>query len=201
MSSILKALKKVEDEKASRSDAPVDIARDILRYSGRPRKSNGILIAVVATGALVAAGVLGLLFSGDGGDGVVPPPSAPPALTDRGDGRTGPAVAENLPQGSDRIEKPMVKSDVAVKPSGSFEGGSRPQGKMDEASDVTPNRPTLVVTGIAFQQDQSGRLAVVNDLPVMEGTVIEGARIEEILEDRVRFEFNGRSFEVELGNP
>jgi hypothetical protein len=35
----------------------------------------------------------------------------------------------------------------------------------------------------------------------MEGTLIEGARIEEILEDRVRFVKDGRAFEVGLGNP
>jgi hypothetical protein len=32
----------------------------------------------------------------------------------------------------------------------------------------------------------------------MEGTVIEGARVEEILADRVRFAWEGRTIEVEL---
>jgi general secretion pathway protein B len=70
------------------------------------------------------------------------------------------------------------------------------------ASAVVPQqtaRPNLVVSGIVFQPDRQARLAVVNDLPVMEGTVIEGARVEEILADRVRFAWEGRTVEVELG--
>jgi len=35
---------------------------------------------------------------------------------------------------------------------------------------------------------------VINDLPVMEGTDIDGARVEEILVDRVRFSFQGVRF-------
>jgi general secretion pathway protein B len=58
--------------------------------------------------------------------------------------------------------------------------------------------PHLVLSGIAFYAERDARLAVVNDLPVMEGTVIEGAVVEEILADRVRFSREGRAFEVVL---
>jgi general secretion pathway protein B len=61
-----------------------------------------------------------------------------------------------------------------------------------------PARPNLVLSGIVFQPDRQARLAVVNDLPVMEGTVIEGARVEEILADRVRFAWEGSTLEVGL---
>jgi general secretion pathway protein B len=61
--------------------------------------------------------------------------------------------------------------------------------------------PALKLTGIAFQEDRAARLAVINDLPVMEGTMIEGARVMEISEDRVRFNYSGRNFEVLLDGP
>jgi general secretion pathway protein B len=67
------------------------------------------------------------------------------------------------------------------------------------AVDQQAAQPHLAVSGIVFQSDRQARLAVVNDLPVMEGTIIEGARIEEILADRVRFTWEGSTVEVGLG--
>jgi general secretion pathway protein B len=60
--------------------------------------------------------------------------------------------------------------------------------------------PVLKVTGIGWQKDNAARLAVVNGRAVTEGTVVEGARVEEILPDRVRFTINDRSFEIPVGN-
>jgi general secretion pathway protein B len=40
---------------------------------------------------------------------------------------------------------------------------------------------------------------VVNGVPVIQGAVVAGARIEEILPDRVRFTQDSRSFEIFLG--
>jgi len=39
---------------------------------------------------------------------------------------------------------------------------------------------------------------VVNDLPVMEGTIIEGVKVDRILPDRVRFALNGQYREIRL---
>jgi len=59
--------------------------------------------------------------------------------------------------------------------------------------------PTLKVTGIAWQKDNSSRLAVINGSTVAEGGTVEGARVEEIYPDRVRFTMGKRGFEVPLG--
>ena len=40
---------------------------------------------------------------------------------------------------------------------------------------------------------------MVNGRPVAEGATVEGARVEEIFPDRVRFSFANRTFEVSLG--
>jgi hypothetical protein len=59
--------------------------------------------------------------------------------------------------------------------------------------------PTLKVSGIAWQKDGSDRLAVVNGMPVTEGMNIDGARVEEIFQDKVRFSFEKRAFDVVVG--
>jgi hypothetical protein len=59
--------------------------------------------------------------------------------------------------------------------------------------------PAIKVNGIAFQDGGSDSVAVVNGISVSNGSVIEGARIEEIQRDRVRFSFGSEKFEVMLG--
>jgi len=205
MSSILKALKKVEAEKVSRSDAPVDIARDILRHSGRGSGTGFRLLLLTFFALVAAAGVIVLLLSGIGEKTVGPLRAASPA----GEGIINPgvedlqaasAVRDNTPQSS---ATENLLSDKGLRPESSEVFEPHPVGSDAAASEPTALKriPALIVTGIAYQQDREGRLAVVNELPVMEGTLIEGARIEEILEDRVRFVRDGRTFEVGLGNP
>lgn len=58
--------------------------------------------------------------------------------------------------------------------------------------------PSLRVGEIHYQWDVKDRLAVVNGLPVMEGTMIEGVKVDRILKDRVRFLHNGQYHEVRL---
>ncbi|RPJ02380.1 MAG: hypothetical protein EHM36_12565, partial [Deltaproteobacteria bacterium] len=58
--------------------------------------------------------------------------------------------------------------------------------------------PPFKVTGIAWQQDSGSRVAVVNGIPLTEEAVIEGARVEEILPDSVRFSIKGKEFLIHL---
>jgi type II secretory pathway component PulC len=62
---------------------------------------------------------------------------------------------------------------------------------------VPPARPVLKVDGIAFQ-DGAESVAVINGVTVSNGSVIEGARVEEIQKDRVRFSRGGERFEIIL---
>lgn len=205
MSSILKALKKVEAEKVSRSDAPVDIARDILRQSGRGSGTGFRILLLTLVALVAAAGVLVLLLSGIGEKTEGPSRAASPAgeaIINPGVEALQPpsAAKDNTPQPS-ATENLLSDKDIRPEPSGVLE--PHPLASDAAASEPTALNPipALIVTGIAYQQDREGRLAVVNELPVMEGTLIEGARIEEILEDRVRFVKDGRTFEVGLGIP
>jgi general secretion pathway protein B len=57
---------------------------------------------------------------------------------------------------------------------------------------------SLTVSGIAWQKENINRMAVVNSTPVREGGMVEGARVKQILPDRVRFSLNGKEFDVLL---
>jgi hypothetical protein len=63
-----------------------------------------------------------------------------------------------------------------------------------------PPVPELRVSEIHWRPLAKERLAVVNDLPVLEGVDIEGARVDRIFKDRIRFIVNGRYLEVKLGS-
>ncbi len=52
--------------------------------------------------------------------------------------------------------------------------------------------------GIAFQDGGTDSVAVVNGAAVSKGSVIEGARVEEILKDRVKFSRGSEKFEIIL---
>ncbi|MHB1398376.1 MAG: hypothetical protein ACYDAI_11910 [Trichloromonadaceae bacterium] len=57
-------------------------------------------------------------------------------------------------------------------------------------------KPVLKVSEIHWRNDVRERLAVVNELPVMEGVVIDGAKVDRIFKDRIRFVVNGQYQEV-----
>jgi type II secretory pathway component PulC len=84
----------------------------------------------------------------------------------------------------------IVPQDVPVEP----ESVSLP---APVAPLVPPARPVLKVDGIAFQ-DGADSVAVINGVTVSNGSVIEGARVEEIQKDRVRFSRDGETFDIIL---
>jgi len=73
------------------------------------------------------------------------------------------------------------------------------------AGEVQPVAPTLSappadikVSGIAWQDERNARRAIVNGFLLHEGSVVSGARITEILKDRVRFSSGDKVFEAPL---
>jgi hypothetical protein len=70
--------------------------------------------------------------------------------------------------------------------------------KTQQAKSVKP-APALKVHGIAFQEGAAESVAVVNGISVSKGTVIDGVTVDEILKDKVRFKIGQETIEVELG--
>ena len=60
------------------------------------------------------------------------------------------------------------------------------------------SRPILTINGIAFQEGGSDNLAVINGVTVSNGAIIEGVKVEDIQKDRVRFSQGSEKFEIIL---
>lgn len=169
MSSILKALRKVEEEKSAEEGSSVVIARDILqrRYAA-PSARSILLPSGLVLAALCAA--LGWWFW----------PQQPALLPVA----AGPTLNRRLAPAAGQSVRP------ATTPGSVLHSIPHPA----SAQKLPVVIPDLQVTQIVFSRQPEARLAVINDLPVMEATDIAGVKVVEILSDRVRFSYRGVDF-------
>jgi len=77
--------------------------------------------------------------------------------------------------------------------------------KIGKTAEPAPKKsattsPSLRVSGIVWREEPSERLAVINGMILREGGEIEGAKVEEIHSNRVRFSYKDRPFEISLGS-
>jgi general secretion pathway protein B len=219
MSSILKALKKVEEEKGDRQGGSSDFARNLLRSEyRRPRSSVRPLLGGVALLlSLLLAGVWWI-------NRPATPPLQPPTVME-GPLESQPAVAVQAPQLPMASEPqgnpalPIANAEVleVIFSVPAIQGASSrvvpvdavlppvavlPMPEIPQAQSSAVGKSStwpvlsLQLSGIAWQEERDARLAIVDDLPIMEGTMIDGYLVEEILRDRVRFSRNGQIFEL-----
>jgi general secretion pathway protein B len=109
--------------------------------------------------------------------------SAPPAPL---------AVQPPLPAAKSQPESPPGQTPVTKQP-------APHAAKTPRAPVRTTPLLSLTVDGIALS-DGEKRKAIVNGMSVSVGSVIEGARVEDIQENRVRFSHGGKTFEISVGN-
>jgi len=236
MSSILKALKRLEQQKMVRKGVDHDIAWIVRGEDCRPEKKRQwpIFASLVAVALLAVLSTYWFMggFRGATRDtlsrpeeelrsssGIPPvtvpaspqpsraatPPvstpesgTVPPAVANRpaqkglrGPGKEGPLASDRL--GEERrqaISSPRTTPPQAALP-------LRPEPVPDSQSPKS-SLPALNVTGIAWEKDSPVHLAIVNGTSVVEGSLVNGAKVEKILPDRVRFTFENRSFDVPL---
>ena len=60
-------------------------------------------------------------------------------------------------------------------------------------------RPEIRVTGIAWQKESASSAAIVNGTPVEPGGMVDGYKVEEIFQDKVRFSHSNATLDVPLG--
>jgi len=217
MSSILKALKKLEQEKVRRGDLAVDLALDIHRGARRQRYHRLLpACLVILTLGCVAAGAW-LLHSRAAewiAAGARPPapvspllPRAPlpPHPVPVNDAEMVAAMPQAPSQplaeaASSVTQTPRRRSDRPQHP-GRSPGRRSPSSPSRPAPGgavlappgaVGTDRPGRQLSGIVWQQDPAARMAIIDDLPVMVGTEISGAKVLEILPDRVVLTANGK---------
>lgn len=173
MSSILKALRKLEEEKAALGGGGVDISRDILKHTARKENNNIFwpLLSVVLFLLLIGFGIF--FWSNSRTPTVVlPNETANHPSVNR------PIVAIIQPPikelESESAEKTTMEKNypvsipvpVVLAPHKS----ALPQVKIEPEALHPNGLPFLKLTGIAFRKNASERIAIINDLPIMKGT-------------------------------
>lgn len=225
MSSILKALKKLEEEKTQRRPALLHIDSDILRPGEEKRRfspiSMGALALLLFIGGSVATYLLmtRLLPSPRSADrpavqqgpvrqstAPAPPPAVPypPAIP------VEPLPAEIVVMpatpaariiGRQPRRQTGLKAITPLPPATAHVPVSLPESTtvLPQAPPIGPAVPQLRVNGIAFQKEGAETMAIVNGTPVSVGSIVQGAKVEEITIDRVRLRYHGEMLEILLG--
>ena len=230
MSSILKALKKLEDEKATRRPEMLKIDSDILRPSdAKPRFSpfSTVLLAMLVFigGSVATYFIMTQMLPPLRASGTQPAtgtqrqqPAAPhrtgstPSAMSTG---ILPAEVVVVPTAPSTRKKTLLKRPatsqtvlrgVDLKSTAAALSTDPPASQQELPSAAVPDSPAagvavphLRINGIAFQKGSADNKALVNGVPVSSGSTVEGATVEEILNDRVRFSYHGEKIEIPLG--
>lgn len=220
MSYILDALKKVELEKVrnSRPDGKVNLTGDLLRERSVPRSARNIwkfitwlLVSVV----IVAGCVWGLFFRNKSvqmtknptlqaaQQVVAVPPHTSPVIPLQPAPMPQPVPAP-VPASSPVLH---IATDGAPEEDEAVARRVNRQNKKIATVTVqqlrqqfqTVQAPAdIKLSGIAWQDDRAVRRAVINGYLLKEGAVVSGAKITEILPDKVKFSTAGGVFELKL---
>lgn len=215
MSSILKALKKLEEEKSARTPDALKIDSEILR-GGSPSRFPYRNVTLLAVLFFACGSALTYLYVKQGAHpaGNLPTQAAQhsPAATEE-PRKTMPAEGGSSP--TLQVEPPryQVTNAPASAPRANHLKHSRATapavtGQPKPGVVATPaappaapakRTPTLRVDGIAYHFGSADSLAVVNGNTVYAGAIVEGVKVEEIGKDRILFNYEGERFEVPLG--
>lgn len=206
MSSILDALKKLEDEKLKESrrrntDLPLNqaiLSEGGLTGSMVQKTGAGRFVMLSVVIVLVGGGFAAWIYSGKKTE----KPTAQPPASSR------PEVVVTPPPPLIKAVQPLQQEQsVSVKkerpkpvkpPVKLMSAGPDPTAVTGIAVQESPKRPVLRVMGIAYNDSGTNSVAIVNGTPVSVGSQVEGAKVEEILKDKVRFSYGQERFDVML---
>jgi general secretion pathway protein B len=217
MSYILDALKKMEHEKAKKKGAGgiASVSGELFRSEKlKPQKGNiwkigaAIMLVVVLTACVtwyllrektpvktvktatpIVAPPVQQVQQQESVATPAPVPApvvspAPPAAISRPETPVASRVATSTPADDEGRRASRRNSAKAVQ---------RPE---SEGSVAAP--ADIKVSGIAWQDERAARRAVVNGFLLKEGAVVAGAKIVEILPEKIRFSMNGKTFELSM---
>lgn len=204
MSSILKALRKLEEEKAAMGTGGVEIARDILKRSstGRGKNYGFSLIAALFLGAIVATGIGFLILARPPKSDLaeITPTPVLPGLSQHDAANSHSSEAETPVPAPSSLPPVLSISPASAPetPPSVVDIPPRQSLPLEPAAKTAGGLPYLRLSGIAFRQNPAERIAILNDLPVMQGTSIEGAQVIDILPDRVVMQWQGQEFQLRI---
>ncbi|NVN99937.1 MAG: hypothetical protein HXX17_11485 [Geobacteraceae bacterium] len=222
MSSILKALKKLEDEKiAQHEESKRHVSGEILK----PQVEKGVnarwLWLLAGASAVVILLLIVALLRKAPSDttSIKTPPLAAPELSPTPAAMEPLTVkaAEGAPKTTNHLispvpAKPLNSQTVQTPPpphnlpgpaEPELPGFKAPEPPRVEApapkSLNASAEPALTLNGIAWNRDSADRLAIINGQPARVGEIVAGAVVVEVLQDRARLTRNGKSIELSIG--
>ncbi|MDA8429827.1 MAG: general secretion pathway protein GspB [Geobacteraceae bacterium] len=220
MSSILKALKKVENDKRICRPDQFGIDARILQ-DGSPARFTRISASLIAAALFLCGSGATYFFMRHDTTHLIPqtppPRSVSVPLVPVSD-VVQPGLGSRLVSSSPARRssaKPASVVGAQARTTGAAVKLSRPtlpERQTDRAAasvsrpvtapiatvSAVRNMPHLTVNGIAYQEGGSDNLAVINGITVSNGAVIEGVKVEDIQKDRVQFSHDGEKFEIIL---
>jgi hypothetical protein len=220
MSYILDALKKIEHEKnKKRPDGRVSIANDLFQERKQPHAGTGVgkIAALVVAAALITGGGTWFVLKGSSTKNAIAvrpstPPKALPIMVPVTPAPAPTSVQTVVPAATPSTVQPPAAT-APVTNAAADEENNAPAGRRakrttvpSKARPVVQAQPVQTVaapadiklSGIAWQDEHSGRRAVINGFLLKEGAIVSGARIIDIQADRVRFASSGGEFEIRL---
>jgi len=225
MSSILKALKKLDAEKSARTPDSIKIDAEILRGETRAGFSP-LGISLAATLLFACGGVVTYLYMKPETNKVVSTRNAAPSVipveriipeaivpatslakTKFSPAAPAPSAAKKLHYDHPSDVKSGSLNSVKIppirpirQPTAISKPAAAPAKPMQipVSRPEVQNPPMLRVNGIAFQ-DGLDSAAMINGVQVIKGSTIEGVLVVDIKKDRVLFRHNGADFEIALG--
>lgn len=220
MSSILRALKKLEEEKSVGKPLELNIDAEILRpdHSGKGVSMSKVLVGALVLTACGSGATYYLMKPGavlhkaktdtgiqepqrSSSDSVKttgqPIPSSQPVQPPQ----TVPLATKVIPQAPSVSKSiPVIQAAPPVKPT------TRPLPVQAVAKTAPPqtvekkaSAQALRVNGIAYQTTSADSMAIINGAPVTVGASVGDVTVTEIQRDRVVFGRNGETFEIRLG--
>jgi general secretion pathway protein B len=189
MSLILDALRKIELERKSKRQSSQEIRREVLNYRGITPAAAKSRTVVITAALLLAFAAVACFFYLKRPE----PPRIEPALQ-RETLKQEPAPVTQLQPVQPQPPEPPVQKQFQREVNSS----ATPVTKATNTDTVKQKNGDegITVSGIAWQDERSMRRAVINGFLVGEGAEIQGAKIIEIKESRVRFSRGGEVFEV-----
>ena len=228
--SILKAIRKVEDEKRAANHRAPDLMVDHGQPGPKTRPKSGLLLA---TGVFIGVVIFGTFLTLKPGnpDMEESVETIKPAATNEKQNSIKPEVNQGL-QSSAIQPLEQQKPSSSIKTSDSQKGVYGSVKKQDSnldtnsvpgvsqmnlpapgktvqlkperaqtAQEKLPGNISLTVTEIFIQEESDNNMAVVNGLPVMIGTHVDSAIVTEIGKDHVLFKLSDSLYKVPLAQP
>jgi hypothetical protein len=218
MSYILDALKKIEHEKQRKKlpDGRINLAGELFHERKPPAGRRGmwkIVVLVVGVSMLVCVATWVVLKGKNRKGAAVQPVVAPPPPASVIKPPVPPVVVPVQPQQTPvpPASVPAARSFQAP-PAETDEDEEHSARRARRANAQAKPRPTIPkpviatvpapadikLSGIAWQDDCFARRAVINGFLLKEGAVVSGAKITDIMADKVRFSMSAGVFELRL---